>query len=93
MKYQFDQSAVEFTFNNNGEVEFRNNGVLYRSVGQAAHDCNPKDQCQTYSAPLVCPEDPEYPEDIAGKIVWDIINPDSEDESDACNWDEFSVYF
>ena len=93
MKYQFDHTAdVKFSFNANGEVEFAHDGVIYRSVGQPTFDNSPSNNFSTYSAPLVCPES-EYPEDIAGKIEWDIINPDTDDESDACNWDKFSIYF
>lgn len=93
MNFQFDQSEINFKRLSTGEIEFRQNGVLYRSVGEASHDSNPINQRQTYSAPLVCPEDQEYPEDAIGRVVWDIICPDSEDESDACDWDKFDIYF
>jgi len=93
MNYQFDNTAnIDFTFNAEGEVEFRHEGILYRSVGQATFDNSPNNNYSTYSAPLVNPES-EYPEDTVGRIEWDIINSDCEDESDACDWDKFDIYF
>ena len=92
MKYQFDQSEIEFTFNTNGEVSFVFEGKSYKSVRQAMFDNSPNNNYSTYSAPLVC-IDSEEPDEHIGKIEWDIINPDCDDEADACNWDKFSVYF
>lgn len=92
MKYLVSSQDLEFTSTNDGTIEFRHNGTLYRSVVQATFDNNPNNSYSTYSTHLVCPEDEEYPEDFAGKIEWDIINPDTDDESDACDWDKFDVY-
>lgn len=94
MKFQFNETAsIEFKFNKEGEVEFRHEGKLYRSVGQPTFDNSPNNNFSTYSAPLVCPEDTEYPDETAGKIEWDIISRECEDESYACNWNKFSIYF
>lgn len=93
MKYQFNHTAdVKFSFNANGEVEFTHNSIVYRSVGQATFDNSQSNNYSTYSAPLVCPES-DYPDDIAGRIEWDIIKHECDDESDACDWDKFSIYF
>lgn len=92
MKYKFSNSEIEYTSNADGIIEFRHEGVLYRSVGQATFDNSPNNNFSTYSAPLVCPEDAEYPDDTAGKIEWDIIDADCDDESNACDWDKFDVY-
>lgn len=92
MKYQFDQSAIEFTFNAEGEIEFTHEGTVYRSVGQAAFDNSPSNNYSTYSAQLVNPES-EYPNDTVGRIEWDIVNTECDDEADACNWDKFNIYF
>lgn len=93
MEYQFSNSEIEYTCNADGIIEFRHEGVLYRSNGPATFDNSPNNNYSTYSAPLVCPEDAEWPDDTVGKIEWDIINADCDDESSACDWDKFDVYF
>lgn len=97
MKYQFSNDKIQYTTNANGEIEFRHNGTLYRSVGQPTFDNSPNNNYSTYSAPLVCPEDVDYPEDNVGKVEWEIIGGvdawrEIEDESGACNWDKFDIY-
>lgn len=92
MQYLVSSADLQFTSNNEGEVEFRHEGILYRSVGQATFNNSPNDNFSTYGAPLVCPEDEEYPDSIVGQVRWTIINEECEDESEACNWDEFDIY-
>lgn len=90
--FQFTNNEIEYTFNAEGEIEFRHNDILYRSVGAATFDNSPSNDYSTYSAPLYS-EDVDCPTDKVGKIEWDIINPDCADESDACDWDKFNIYF
>lgn len=92
MKYVANNTEIKYTHNADGSVEFMLDGVFYRSVGQPEFDNSPNNNFSTYSAPLVCPDDAEYPDDTVGKIEWDIIEPDFDDESNACDWDKFDVY-
>lgn len=43
-------------------------------------------ECDVYKAWAIDEDEKDY------DIVWQIVNPDAEDESDCCNWDEFEVY-
>lgn len=92
MKYVANSTEIDYTSNADGSIEFRRDGILYRSEGQPTFDNSPNNNYSTYSAPLVCPEDAEYPEDTVGKIEWDIIDSDCDDESNACDWDKFDIY-
>lgn len=95
MIYITSSKEIKHIFDADGIIEFSYNDILYRSVGQATFDNSPSNNFSTYSAPLVCPEDPDYPDypdAIAGKLEWDIINKDCDDESNACDWYEFNVY-
>lgn len=94
MTYQFSNNQVsQVVFNKEGEVEFRHNGILYRTVGQPVFGNSPNDNFSTYVAPLIRPEDPEYPTSHIGEVSWDIIDPETDDEANACDWDKFDVYF
>jgi|DEB0MinimDraft_6_1074348.scaffolds.fasta_scaffold04600_11 hypothetical protein len=33
----------------------------------------------------------EYGEPVQYRVTWDIANPNTEDESEACDWDDFEI--
>jgi hypothetical protein len=74
-----------------GTIEFTREGVLYRTTRSATFDNSPNNNFSTYSAPMVAPHSDD-PKEVVGKVEWDIVDPDTEDEADACDWDKFTVY-
>lgn len=94
-KFQFESDAVIVTENANGTVEFEHNGVKYKTNREATFDNSPSNNYSTYSAPLYAFNEDEKEWDDVGQVVWDIIGDwkEIEDESEACDWSKFSVYF
>ena len=88
-----DHTEINWTWANRseGQIQFMYKGTLYRSVGSATFDNSPNNNFSTYSAPLVCPNSDD-PEEEVGKIEYDIIDFETDDESHACDWDKFTVY-
>ena len=86
--FKFDQSAVEMIDVNGVDIAFRKDGKEYHTEGQAYHSSRPSDRHQTYEQRLICVDDGEF----EGRLYFDIVNENCEDEADACNWDKFDVY-
>jgi hypothetical protein len=93
--YQFESDLVAVTENSNGTVEFEHSGVKYKTNREATFDNSPSNNYSTYSATLYAWSEEEKDWDDVGKIQWDIIGnwQEIEDESEACDWSKFSVYF
>lgn len=85
MKYVASSAQVEnLTVNGKGLVSFVLNGVNYAAEQEP--------EISQGGAPAEC----YYRQKLAGEVGelrYDIINPETEDESKACDWDKFDVYF
>lgn len=81
----------EVNWNTDGSLSFEHNGKKYWTDFAAQRD-NVHDRV-AYVANLTAYDEELEDEDRAGEVVWEIVNPDSDDEADACDWDDFTVYF
>lgn len=84
MKYVANSTQVKnLVIDNNGLVSFELNGDTY--ITKQAPEISQG------GAPAEC----YYEQKLvggAGVLKYEIINPKTEDESEACDWDKFDVY-
>jgi len=82
MKHAFNNTQVEIIKDVTGNgLTFTKDGKTY-TITQQAYMWD----SETYRAQLEC-EGEEF-----GIVVWDIIDINCDDESNACDWDKFNVY-
>lgn len=85
MIYQYDNTAVNATLHADGTMSFEKGGEFFRTETDAWIDNFQGGAA--YQAYLV-----DADGDQVGLVVWEIANPDCDDQSDACDWDKFDVY-
>ena len=80
------------TWDKAGNLSFYHEGRKYWTDDQP-HIDNIAPGVAGYLATLYTYDEDFCSDEPAGKVVWEIINHDSGDASDACNWDDFTVRF
>lgn len=91
MKHQFDSATVRFTLADDGTVSFVRDGIQHYTLQDAQADNVGTDGEVCYSAPLFV-KDEDGDDEQVGRIMWELIDPDCVDASDACDWSKFDIY-
>lgn len=81
---------INATLNNDGTISFTHDNCPYYTLYEPNID-NIRPGEAGYIATLYT--DADGSDDPVGYVTWDIIDPDCDDESNACNWDNFTIDF